>query len=180
MRDPLHWMPIKYKLPLAFVVLGLLAFGIGGFLVSQFARDALDREIQERLDSSSLSCAQTLDRGLELLRSRCEDFASDGLIRSALEDPSPARREALRTHLIENKIPLVDAFVHGFAIDTDDELVASTMPAFWPRLESLSRLKPDQSGIGRLIPPEGQDSRPGFGIIVPIRSLDGQRQVGRL
>ena len=34
MRDPLSWVPVKFKLPLTFVSICLVAFGVGGFVVT--------------------------------------------------------------------------------------------------------------------------------------------------
>ena len=81
MRDPLYWMPIKYKLSLAFVALGLFGFGVGGFLVSRYAEHALEGEITRSLESATAARVATLEADLDLLGQRLQDFASDGLIR---------------------------------------------------------------------------------------------------
>ncbi len=82
MRDPLGWVPVKYKLPLTFVSICLVAFGVGGVVVTSTAREALEREIRLRLDGHAASASLILDRHLDLLGRRAEDFASDGFIRS--------------------------------------------------------------------------------------------------
>lgn len=179
MRDPLHWMPIKYKLPLAFVVLGFLAFGIGGYLVSRFARNALEEEIHHRLEVTSSLCSLALENELILLRSRCEDFASDGLIRGVLEHPAPGDRERLAAHLRRNKVPLVAAFVDCIALDGQGRSFASAGPTTW---SGLSEFEGTLSGsrVGPFDTGEGDPVGPSFGIVVPVLSLDGTRPVGRL
>ena len=118
MRDPLFCVPIKYKLPLTIALVYVVAFGIGGFLVTSSTDEVLTREIREGLQSEALSMSDIVGRQFELAGRRVEDFASDGYIRSevaALESEDPGRAAAARTnlprHLEANKLPLVDAFV---------------------------------------------------------------------
>lgn len=115
MRDPLSRVQIKYKLTGAFVGICLFAFGVGGYLVSVSAGDALEDEISRRLEMEAHAYAQQLESQLELLGRRAEDFASDGFIRTRLltlaqhDDPHDAGavREELIRHLTSNKFPLV-------------------------------------------------------------------------
>lgn len=113
MKDPLHWMSVKHKLGLLFAGVCILAFGVGGFLVSSTARAVLEEEIRGRLVFHARVSARALDREMGLLTRRAEDFASDGLIRTALVrlrelDDGPERggvAAELRDHLRENKLP---------------------------------------------------------------------------
>ncbi|MBR9978864.1 MAG: HAMP domain-containing protein [Bacteroidetes bacterium] len=117
MRDPLSRVQIRYKLPAAFVGVCLFAFGVGGYLISVSARDALEDEIRLRLRSESEALAQGLEAQLTLLGRRAEDFASDGYIRTQVErilaaGTGDARnrnvlKEDLLHHLRQNKFPLV-------------------------------------------------------------------------
>ncbi len=134
MRDPLSWIPVRYKLPLTFAFLCLVAFGLGGYVVTTSARDALTAQIQLRLNERANSVNLAVENSLELLGRRVEDFASDGFIRLQLErltaDPpgdatgSPSAREALTRHLRVNKLPLVEP-----------------LPSLWKRSLSPSRSK---------------------------------------
>lgn len=118
MRDPLSRVQIKYKLPAAFVGVCLVAFGVGGYLISVSAGEALEQEILRRLRTESDAISRSLEAKLTLLGRRAEDFASDGFIRSQLEllveasdaDDLPGRQEdraRLLRHLRRNKFPLV-------------------------------------------------------------------------
>lgn len=122
MRDPLSWMPIKYKLTLTMVMICLFGFGVGGYFISDSARRALEEEILLQLQARSIATAHSLDYSLELLGRRTEDFASDGFIRTRLDElitkHTLQRAETeqknvyreLRRHLMFNKLPLVAAF----------------------------------------------------------------------
>jgi signal transduction histidine kinase len=118
MRDPLSRVQIKYKLPAAFVGVCLVAFGVGGYLISVSAGEALEQEILLRLRAESDAVARSLEARLTLLGRRAEDFASDGFIRTHVErllDSADAggaagwhaSHERLLAHLRRNKYPLV-------------------------------------------------------------------------
>ena len=126
MRDPLFWVPIKYKLPLTFGFICLTSFGVGGYVVAAVARKSLENQIRMRLDDHSAATTMMVDRQLELLGRRVEDFASDGFIRTQLAQlvdtggSAAAKSEArarLVQHLVSNKLPLVEYFVDAFLLD---------------------------------------------------------------
>ena len=140
LRDPLHWVPVRYKLALTFAGVCLLAFGVGGYLVSGTARQALEREIVSRLEYQACAYAVALQGRLQTIARRTDDYASDGFIRDSMESllARPSNNEELRsellTHLRINKIPLEPAF-HGLSlIGTRGQVVLSTgvepSPAF--------------------------------------------------
>ena len=85
MRDPLAWVPVRYKLPLTFVFFCLVAFGVGGYIVTTTARDSLHEQIRLRLDDRADDLNRAVEQSLELLQRRVEDFASDGYIRVQLD-----------------------------------------------------------------------------------------------
>lgn len=134
MRDPLRQVPIRYKLPLMFVSVCLLAFGVGGYLVSGSARHALESEISARLEFQSRAYATALEGRLQTLARRMEDFASDGFIRdhtgSLLQQPAPSDVQRLRielgTHLLENKLPLEPAFEDLCLVALDGSVLLAT------------------------------------------------------
>ena len=94
MRDPLAWIPVRYKLPLTFGFLCLVAFGLGGYGVITTARESLSSQIRIRLDEQATSLNLVVDQSLELLGRRVEDFASDGFIRLQLERLTTVRSPA--------------------------------------------------------------------------------------
>ena len=120
MRDPLSWVPVKYKLPLTFLSICLVAFGVGGVVVTSTAREALEEQIRLRLDERATATNLIIDRHLDLIGRRIEDFASDGFIRTELAAGGSPR---LRRHLIENKLPLVASFVDACVVDAAGEPV---------------------------------------------------------
>lgn len=190
LRDPLHWLDVKYKLALTFIGVCLLAFGVGGYLVSTSASRALEDEILLRLSYQCRTYADSFDANLHLLTRRAEDFASDGFIRqgveSALGAGSPAAaseaRTVLRRHLAENKLPLVPAFLDLTVIGPDGSPVVSVRDAVSPHAAAVAQGSaaaegPWQSGM---LAPTATDDFPVQAISVPLRSLDGRRLVGRL
>lgn len=189
MRDPLHWMSVKHKLSLAFAGLCLLAFGVGGFLISQSARDALEEQIQARVDLQCRASARALDDGLRSLRKRTEDFASDGLIRELFaellaapdERQHEAARERLADHLRRNKLPLVSAFVGlslvapgGVVLVHVDDGRTPVAPAVVT--EALAVDGPRHSNLL----PHALDGAPLQAISTPLRSLHGGESMGHL
>ena len=118
-RDPLHKVSVRHKLALMFVGVCLLAFGVGGYLVSQAAEKALVEQILSVLEHRARIHATALESGLDLLVRRTQDFASDGYIRdhaqrwsaSVSEEERARLRDELRAHLVRNKLPLEPAFV---------------------------------------------------------------------
>jgi len=62
----------------------VVAFGIGGVVLTREARSALEEQIGRRLDERAASVEIVVGRHLDLHRRRAEDFASDGFIRSQL------------------------------------------------------------------------------------------------
>jgi len=139
-RDPLNRIAIKYKLPLSFVILCLLAFGIGGYLVASSVYHSLEEEIMARLTHESFSYAIAIEKKMESLERRTEDFASDGFIRTAVQDQGNSatdlQKSPLITHLRENKLPLERAFTHLAIYDTSGRLTAGVGPTGLPRSRS--------------------------------------------
>lgn len=193
MRDPLHWLDVKRKLALTFVGVCLVAFGVGGSLAATSASRALEEEIVLRLRYQCRAWAEALDADLSLLTRRCEDFASDGYIREraaeAIDGTDETAREDLRRHLAANKLPLVAAFAGLSVIDGAGAPVTNVgeePPA--ARIAEVAggsrgaQTGPWQSG---LVAPEetaaaDSDAAPLQAVVVPLRSLDGTRVLGRL
>ncbi len=188
MRDPLFWVPVKYKLPLTFAALCLIALGAGGYLVAITAEQALEDQILARLDDLSAITTVVVDRHLELLGRRVEDFASDGLIRAELAHlvanraaDLPKEMESTRAvlvrHLVANKLPLVDVFVDASLLDRQGE----------PLLQVYSHEPPPSASretaalwFGPLQAPSGDHPYPTFLLSTPVKSLEGDRQIGFL
>ncbi len=186
MRDPLHRVPIRYKLTLGFVGLCLVAYLVSSWLVSSTAKSALREQILARLQASSQARALLVQESLAALAARTQDFASDGLIRSeasrlaAASAPSDAAgSEPLRQHLLANKLPLAPAFA-GLSIVADDGRVlaavgdvgaaaAPTPGGAWTEAGTLV------GGFGG-----ATETEPRFAISTPLASLDRTRRFGRL
>ena len=189
MRDPLRNVPVRYKLVFTFLGVCLLAFGVGGFLVSRSARESLEREILTLLRFQSQFYARVLDGDLRALGLRSRDFASDGYIRSRFgelsgEAPPPdpkAVEKALRKHLLENKLPLEPAFLNLALADSSGEqlFVADPADVAW-----TSTLPPEAFGhldwSSGLLPSQEEEGPPAIVLGTPLSSLDGKRQIGSL
>jgi len=184
-KDPLSGVAIKYKLPLSFVLLCLVAFGVAGYLVANSVYHSLESEILSRLRSESLAQASMFNRTLDALGWRAEDFASDGFIRTRVarlaRQRSPEDRASLEQHLRTNKLPLEPALLGLTVVDIEGRELARIGTEQPARPEFAS---PDQgqgavqySALYAL--PAGSDSA-GFSITTPIWNIDHSRQVGYL
>lgn len=192
MRDPLHWLDVKTKLVLTFIVICLLGFWIAGHVLSGHAQDTLAREINARLEYQSKAFAVALDAHLRMLTHRTEDFASDGHIRrhmELLEDPGGDRQaltEELRRHVVRNKLPLVPAFAGLSLVSRSPQprsvIAPDGVPAAVVEEVARSAMAVGSGWNSGLIPmPAGTDHGPALvAIATPLRSLDGAREVGRL
>lgn len=193
MRDPLHHASVRYKLAALLVSQCLIAYGIGGYLISRSAGGALEQEILARLDFQCQAYASALDSSLESLSRRAEDFASDGYIRdraARLADAVPqgdrqgvdALRDELALHLSRNKLPLVKGF-SNVAVS-----VAAGQPLIVVHDDDLEQLSDSASrawsaeGLwySGLVGPVGMGRRAALVVATPIRDLGGERDVGRL
>ncbi len=186
MRDPLSVLPVRYKLPLTFVFLCVVAFALGGYLVMTVATESLERQIRLRLNDRAARTNMVIAKDLELLGRRVEDFASDGHIRLMLEEllerrgaggqPNAVADELIR-HLRENKLPLVTEFVNAFLLDRDGELLLS---AFGDQ-ERVPRGF-DSGGLwyGPLKEPDRDFSHPSFIISTPTSAIEGGEKIGFL
>ena len=176
MRDPLFWAPVKFKLPLTFVSICLVAFGVGGFVVTDTAQEALEAQIRKRLDERALATGLVVGHHLALVGRRAEDFASDGYIRSAVE--ALARGEAgaadgLRTHLVVNKLPIVDAFVDAAILDASGRVILNVHGGAQGRSVTHTAFTPlHEAGALR--------DYPSFAVATPLRDLKGTRRIGTL
>jgi signal transduction histidine kinase len=187
MRDPLHWVALRHKLALMFVGLCLLAFGVGGYLVSASARGALEREIQARLDFQARAYATALDGELRFLTRRLEDFASDGYIRGHVEgllDPARAAEEGelraeLARHLNANKLPLVAAFLSLRVVDDGGRVLLDTLPKRAGGSQEIPAPGAPTSCSG-LLAPLDEEQPPRLVIATELRDLTGARHLGRV
>ncbi len=189
MRDPLHWLSIRYKLAFGFVGLCLVAFGIGGYFISRSARQTLEEEIMKRLAFQSQAYATDLHASLEMLTRRSEDFASDGYIRDHLarivNTKEPAAAEALRSellrHLRVNKLPLEFAFMNLAVVSAFGDVVVSILEQDPEESAALSAwaLAHEESCSSQVFP--GVDGgSPGLVISTPIYGLRSGETIGRL
>jgi signal transduction histidine kinase len=187
-RDPLGWVPLRYKLPLTYVLFCLLAFGLGGYAVTSTVRESLGSRIHVLLDERADWMNKTVEQSLNLMGRRTQDFASDGHIRMQLDrltstDVAPdderlaTVRDDLIKHLRENKLPLVVGFEEIVLLDTEGASVVSTKA--W-------MLTPDQAFERDVLwfgPLEAEDQRtpfPHFIISTPVTNIHSGKPLGYL
>lgn len=190
MRDPLHWLSIRYKLAFGFVGLCLTAFGIGGYFISRTAQDTLEEEILKRLEFQSQAYATDLHASLEMLTRRTEDFASDGYIRGHLaslnlervdENLSTELREQLHRHLLKNKLPLEPAFMDLAVVDRSGAVVVAVIDGDSPNVQNLGLWAKDQlESCTSDVFPGIEGSSPGLIITTPIYGLQASEPIGHL
>ncbi len=176
MRDPLSWVPVKYKLPLTFISICLVAFGVGGFVVTSTAQTALGDQIRTRLDERAAATRMIVRHHLDLVGRRAEDFASDGFIRTSLErieagDASAA--EPLRKHLVANKLPLVAAFVDASVLGSDGSAALEVYGG-------ADGLQVERTSYSALRDAGGKRDYPSFAVSTPLWDLAGEQRIGTL
>ncbi len=192
-KDPLSKIAIKYKLPLSFVILSLIVFGFGGYFVVNSVYRGLDKEIQIRLKSESMAQAVIFDQKLETLKRRAEDFASDGFIRSnmkilldqyAVRDEKtvlPKVHQALKKHLIENKLPLVEDFAAIEIYNKDKNLLTGTNDSVVSIQKYIDQaLIENSKRFSQIIPPSKPESFPTAAIVIDIWNLNHSEKLGFL
>ena len=190
MRDPLQRASVKVKLALMFAGVCLLAFGVGGYLVSASAKRALEREIGQRLEFQSRAYATALNGYLRMLTRRTEDFASDGYIRDHLEQlqrnpdsrAGAGLRDELARHLLRNKLPLEAAFGDLTVVGTDGSIVLSLVGPPDPGMARVAVASAAASGTwySGILRGSGAGQPPRLAIATPLSSLDGERLIGHL
>ncbi|MBS1271986.1 MAG: Signal transduction histidine-protein kinase AtoS [Candidatus Marinimicrobia bacterium] len=178
-QDPLSKVPIKYKLPLTFVLLCLVAFGIGGYLVANSVYHSMEAEIQNRLRSEAYAQATVLDKKFETLSRRTEDFASDGYIRTHTESlittSASDGSDVLSTHLRKNKLPLEEAFVGLAVLDKSGKFLVKIGEINQPIPVKI----PARNGstVTQIIPLGNGDE---FAIITPVWNITHTEILGSL
>ncbi|MEE8411534.1 MAG: ATP-binding protein [Acidobacteriota bacterium] len=188
MRDPLGWIPLRYKLPLTFVFFCLLAFGLGGYAVTSTVSDSLSERIRILLDERADSLNRIVGQSLNLMGRRTQDFASDGYIRTQLErltsvDANRSAgslaivREGLVRHLRENKLPLVVGFEAISLLDSNGAPVVST--ASWTMSPDTS-FDRDSLGFGPLRDGGDRIPFPSFIVSAPVTSIHGGQRLGSI
>jgi len=185
MRDPLRNIPVRYKLALTFAGVCVIAFGLGGYLVSNSSMTALEHEVMARLNLQSQAYATALEGDLDSLRLRARDFASDGFIRSRFEDwqssHAATTEEELRSHLLQNKLPIVDAFRDLALVSPAGEvfhvLAGGTAWTDAALADLPSSSEKADANTDWLMAADGY---PTLALSTPLWSLDGERVIGSL
>lgn len=193
-KDPLSKIAIKYKLPLSFVALYLIVFGIGGYFIVNSVYTSLDQEIVTRLKNESLAQATIFDKKLETLSRRAEDFSSDGFIRAKTEEiidnngrtrtllaEKQKALTELAQHLRVNKLPLISEFVDLEIFNLQKQKIvgvsedATNLSNF---LQTASHT--DGQSFSPIIPPEDRNDYPKAAIITPLWNIERNRKIGYL
>lgn len=132
MKDPLYFVPIKYKLTLTFVLISVISLGIGGFVSYRTTRDALRDQILKDLFLTGQVQVRYVTSFIDALKKRTEDFSSDGFIRDAafrLQSSSdPALQQELSRHLRVNKMGIVPEFYETSVVGRNGRVLASSDP----------------------------------------------------
>jgi len=186
MRDPFSFVPVRVKLLVTFAFLYIAAFGLGGYIVTTAARAALERQIRLRLDDQAANAFLVVDRAVELLQRRVEDFASDGHIRLALERlqaPGTAgaasaelRRELMR-HLRANKLAGSPEIVDACVLDETGKVLLRALPAESATPAGFGRRDFRHGALQGPAPPWPY---PSLRLSAPVASFDGTRRLGVL
>ncbi len=133
-KDPLSRIEIKYKLPLSFIVLYFIVFGIGGYFLIDSVYKHFQKELIQHLKTFTFAHAIAIQKKMETFSRRTEDFASDGFIRTMTEklnhvsptdDSYDLLKNELNHHLSQNKLPLVQEFVKLEIRDSSNQLITA-------------------------------------------------------
>lgn len=127
-------MPIKTKLSISFLVIAFVSIFLVGGISFLKTKDILRKTTIESLHALSEFREGEIFLYLEKLKTRTEDFASDGFVRDHLEkingrDPQGAAlAQSLGKHLAENKKILDNDLLGIDVLDAGGRIVASTTP----------------------------------------------------
>mgnify|MGYP002725514177 CR=1 FL=1 len=190
-KDPLSGIKIKYKLPLSFVAISLLAFVVGGFIIVNTVRANLLEQIKMRLKSETGTYATIFDQHLLMLGRRSQDFASDGFIRkqtnflqqsdaAIVADHQTIHQDLIR-HLKNNKLPIVDEFTNLDIFSINDSLLATVINSPSRSQDDISiGLDSDTLWYSPLFQDEDNNDNPIFYITTPLVSIDKNSVIGHL
>lgn len=190
-KDPLANIAIRYKLPLSFIFLFLIVFGIGGYIIINSIYHMLDQEILSRVESELITRTILLDKKIETLCRRSEDFSSDGFIRTHTEyliktadkksDSYRHDREKLKIHLQLNKLPLVDEFIDLQIYDLESKELLSVRTAHHPLLNYIRpALRSNRQVCSSIIPANPVDAFPSMAIVTPLWNLQRTKKIAYL
>ena len=186
MRDPLGNIPIAYKLPLGFLAVCLVVFGVGGTSLLTGSRRALEAEIEQRLDERASAVAIIVERHVDLLRQRARDFASDGFVRREFGAHSRAQHghttvldstSPLAVHFERNKLPLVKSVIGAVLYDTEGKRGLS-VPHHVAGDETLA--SPAETAVGALRPATNGQAFPWFCVATPLFAQASPGRIGTL
>lgn len=188
MRDPLSRVPVRFKLPLTFVLLTSIALGLGGYVTSRLAQESLREQIQFRLDEKASAVSSSVERSLETLRRRVDDFASDGHLRQETgflvagargprDGATRSVQEALAHYLDREKLTLVGEFADAFLLDPSGKtLLVARRAGGSPAVEADATAP----WVGPIHGPTPGAPFPWFVLSTPIRRIEGGEGLGRL
>lgn len=187
LRDPVPWISIQYKLPLAFFLVCLVSLGAAGIVGYQATRDILWHEIQRDLLTISQSRAEKVVAYLDMLKKRTEDLSSDGLIRDGAyqlrESPSPDIQEALGNYLRKSKLGVVPEFFEILVTDKKGHVMASSTPANIDLSlagEPSFKMGQRKTFLGEIQTRGKGTERPLFEIAAPLKDKDNGLLLGVL
>ncbi len=193
-RDPLSKIAIKYKLPLSFVALYLVVFGIGGYFIVNSVYTSLDNEILTRLKSESFAQATIFDKKIETLNRRAEDFSSDGFIRARTAEFVQADgeklsqtqdrekiREVLKNHLRVNKLPLISEFVDLQIYDLNEHKIVGVRDTAADVSEFIRVASGyEEQKFSPIFTPDHLNPFPTAAILTPLWNIERSRKIGYL
>lgn len=184
-------LSVRSKLALLFFSACALTFGVGGAFISRSVSSTLEQEILTRLEYQSRAYATALDAHLSMLARRTEDFASDGFVRDAGErllaqapGSGPETKEALglRSHLLRNKLPLVNDFSDLWIVSADGAILLAAHedppPSLMRWLASSTAL--DRALVSDFFVPSAGEAVARLAIAAPLTSREGGRRLGWL
>jgi signal transduction histidine kinase len=172
-------LSLRSKLALVSISVCITTFGVGGYLVTDTAREVLATEVSQRLEYQALAYSSALDTHMSMLNGRVQDFASDGFLRSQTEllldggEDAEATRARIEEHLSTNKLPLEVAFRDLAIVAEDGSALARANPATdWTPQNS--------SDTSNFIASDQEDETPYIEIGAKLYSLDRTRHLGSI
>lgn len=129
-------MFIKQKLTIVFFAITVIPIAFISSLIFLNAKESLRRATFAGLAVIAESKSREVSFQLEKMKARTENFVSDGLIRSSLEEISRqgsgklSTQDTLNTHLLKNKKILDENIVWIDVLDLRGKVVASSNPKY--------------------------------------------------
>lgn len=174
MKNPFS---LTYRVTVAFLAILLPLCAV--FYINYLSnKESIETLVLDNLETLANEREKSLLFFIEMNKVRIRDFASDGVIRRAMETSDGAFSRELSQYVAKNKLPLETAMNEINLFSPAGRLVAST--SAHPALPDMSGEDFFIKGLGSSVVSENSRAfgRPGIVFASPVKGMDNGRPVG--